>query len=237
MNDKGQTGNKEGVDFVSATIHGLKTSLTAIIASAELLDDELQLDNKSLQGRLIQGIIRSAHGIDEKLSSLSQMTTPRTIDFRLQLEPVEIGRTIRNVVTHLYPKIQRERQSLTLELPDSLPPVRADRQYLEQVLATLIANAIKFTGEEGKLKVRAWQNNDSLVVQVSDTGIGIPVDEQVKIFQPYHQVSRNQGGKLNGSGLGLAIAKLFIELHGGKIWVESIVGQGSSFSFSLPLTE
>ena len=226
---------KKRMEFISVTIHELKTSLTAIIASAELLSDELQLDKKSVSGRLIQSIIRNAHSIDERLSRFSEMAKLLAGDLRLQLEPVEIGQVIHNVATRFYPRIRSRSQSLTVELPNSLPLVKADRQYLEEILLALVANASKFTPERGKIKVGARQDGESLVVQVSDTGVGIPAEEQERIFQPYYQINRDGEGKKTGSGLGLAITKSLVELHGGKTWLKSIVGQGSTFTFSLPI--
>lgn len=232
----------EKLDLVDAIIHELKTSLTAIIVSAELLSDELQPDEKSSLGRLIHSVIRNAHSIDERLSLLSE-TGELLTNARFQPEPVDIRQTIQNVAAQLYPEIQSKRQSLTLEIPDSLPLARADRQYLEQILLTLLANASKFTDAGGRIKVSACQEGASLVVQVSDTGIGIPAEEQERIFQLYYQVKQDtnrqtgqtdQDRKHRGGGLGLAIAKFLVELHRGKIWVNSTVGQGSSFFFSLP---
>ncbi len=227
--------DEKRMEFISVTTHELKTSLTAIIASAELLSDELQLDKKSVSGRLIQSIIRNAHSIDERLSRFSEMATLLAGDLRLQLESVEIRQVIHSVATRFYPTIRSKSQSLTVELPDSLPLVKADRQYLEEILLALVANASKFTPERGKIKIGAQQNGESLVVQVSDTGIGIPAEEREKIFQPYYQIHRDGEGKQTGSGLGLAIAKSLVELHGGKIWLESVVGEGSTFTFSLPI--
>ncbi len=158
-------------------------------------------------------------------------------------EPIEIGQAIHNIATQLYPETQNRRQSLTLKVPDSLPPAKADRQYLEQVLLTLIANASKFTKEGGQIEVSASQDGKRLVVEISDTGVGIPAEEQERVFQPYYQVNRDKGHQAShpdeerrhkSSGLGLAIAKFLVELHGGKIWLKSKVGQGSSFFFSLP---
>jgi len=223
------------MEFISATTHELKTSLTAIIASAELLADELQLQEKSVPGKLIQSIIRNAHSIDEKLSHFPEMARLFAGDFQLQPEPVKIEQVIHDVATQLYPKIHRKRQSLTLELPDFLPLVKGERQCIERVVLTLVANASKFTPEGGKIRVSAWQDSASLAVQVSDTGVGIPAEEQERIFQPYYQVKQGGGRRHAGSGLGLAIAKFLVELHGGKIWLKSTVGQGSSFTFSLPL--
>jgi len=227
--------DEERMELISVTTHELKTSLTAIIASTELLNDELQLDRKSVPGRLIQSIIRNAHSIDETLSRFSEMAKLLSGDLRLQLEPVEIRQVIHSVTTRFYPTIRSKSQSLSVELPDSLPPVKADRQYLEEILLALVANASKFTPERGKIKVGAQKNDKSLVVQVSDTGVGIPDEEQERIFKPYYQVKRDGEGRQTGSGLGLAITKSLVELHGGKIWLESIVGQGSTFAFSLPI--
>ncbi len=176
------------VEFISATTHELKTSLTAIIASAELLSDELQLNTKSVPGRLIQSIVRNAHSIDERLSRFSEMAQLLAGDLQLQLEPVEIGQAMHNVATRFYPRIRSRSQSLTVELPNSLPLVKADRQYLEEILLSLVANASKFTPERGKIKVGAQQDDESLVIQVSDTGVGIPAEEQERIFQPYYLI-------------------------------------------------
>ena len=235
---------EEKLDFIDATIHELKTSLTAIIVSVELLAEELHPDEKSVLGRLIQSITRNAYSIDGRLSRLSETGGLLSDYSQFHPEPVVIGQIIHNVATQLYPGIQDKRQSLTLEVPDSLPPAKADRQYLEQILLTLIANASKFTAEEGQIKVRASQDGQSLVVQVNDTGMGIPAEEQERVFQPYYQVNRGNGHqttrlgdrrRYSHGGLGLAIAKFLVELHEGKIWLKSTVGQGSSFFFSLPI--
>jgi len=226
--------DSEKVDFVSAMTHELKTSLTAIIASAELLADELQLSNQSPHGKLIQSIIRNAHQLNERVSSFSEMPRPQMMDFQFRPEPCEIRQVIRSVATRLHPQIQSRRQSFTLKLPDSPPLVKADKQCLEQILLTLISNASKYTPEEGKIEVSAWQyDNDSLVVQVSDTCGGIPLEEQERIFQPHYQINRRRGK----GGLGLTIAKFLIELHGGKIWLKSKMGQGCSFFFSMPIVD
>jgi len=227
--------NEEKGDFITATTHELKTSLTAIIASAELLANELQPDEKSTQGRLIQSIIRNARSIDERLSHFPEMVTLLRGERQLQLEPTDIGQVIRNVAARLYPIIQNRRQSLTLELPHFPFLARTYRQYLEKIVLTLIANASKFTPEEGQIEVSAWQDSTSSVVKVSDTGIGIPAQEQERIFQPYYQVKQDRGRRHSDSGLGLAITKFLVELHGGEIWVNSEPEKGSTFAFSLPL--
>ena len=227
-------GHKE-IDFVAAAIHELKTSLTAITVSAELIADELQPIEESTQGRLIQNIIRNAHALNERPSLLSEMDKTRKGDFRCQPEPVEIGQIIHNVAAQFYPRIRRRKQSLTLDLPDSPTLIKADRQYLEQTLLTLIDNAGKFTPERGQIKVKAWSDSNKVTVQVNDTGVGIPAKEQERTFEAYYQVKQDKKRNHAGSGLGLAIAKVRVELQGGKIWLESVMGQGRNFFFSLPL--
>jgi len=229
--------SKEKVSLIDATIHELKTSLTAIIVSSELLADELQPDKESTTGRLIQSIIRNAHGIDERLSLLSEIARLRDGDFRAQPEPVEIKQVIHSVTTQLYPLTQNKKQSLTLEAPDSLPSVSVDRQYIGEILRNLLTNASNFTPERGQITVIVRQDGNNLIVQVQDTGIGIPAEEQERVFQPYYQVNLGKvhDTEQTGSGLGLAIVKFLVELHGGKVWLKSTVGQGSSFFFSLPL--
>ncbi|MFC1903272.1 sensor histidine kinase [Chloroflexota bacterium] len=222
--------DEQKINFGDATIHELKTSLTAIIVSAELLAEELQHDAKSMPARLTQNIIRNAHSLDEKLTNFSEMVGLLAGEFPFQPEDVEIKPVIHSATAQLYPIIQSKKQSLILELPASLPTLRAHQHYLEQILLNLLTNASKFTPEGGKITLSASLNDNNLVVKVTDNGIGISAEEQKLIFQPYYQVN---GG--SGSGLGLAITKLLVELHGGKLWLESTMGEGSCFFFSLPL--
>jgi signal transduction histidine kinase len=109
-----------------------------------------------------------------------------------------------------------------------------DGARIKQVLLNLVGNAVKFTPEKGKIRVRANKDNGATQIEVSDTGPGIPAEDQERIFLEFQQVGRD-AGKPQGTGLGLALAKKFVEMHGGKIWVESEVGKGSKFTFTLPL--
>lgn len=229
--------DRQRVDFIDAITHELKTSLTAIIASAELLNDELHLDEESVVGRLVQSIIRNARSMDEELSRLSRASGVLVTGFQLHLEPVEMESVIHNVASRVYPQVQGKRQSLTLELPDSLPMVKADRLYLEGIVQALLDNASKFTPEGGEIKVSARRDDRSLVIEVSDTGIGIPAEEQERIFQIHYQIVPPGEGRSTGGGLGLAVIKPLLELHGGRIWLKSAAGQGSTFFFSLPIAE
>jgi signal transduction histidine kinase len=223
---------KNQVDYVAAMTHELKTSLTAILASAELIADELHPDEGSVQWKLLQAIIRNAHRLDERITAFAEMPRQPIQDFLFRPESLDIEQVIRDVVTRIHPRIQARRQTLTMEIPDSLPPVRGDRQQLEQVLLLLTANATKFSPDKGKITVAAQQQNDEyMIIRISDTCGGIPVEEHELIFKPHYQIGRSDGE----GGLGLAIAKFLVELNGGKIWVESETGYGCSFFFTLPL--
>jgi signal transduction histidine kinase len=225
--------DSEHVDFVAAITHELKTSLTAIIASAELITDELHVDEGSVQWRLLQSIVRNAHQMNERITSLADMPRQQMQDLKFHPEPVDITEVIHNVGERIHPRIQSRRQSLTLDLPDSLPLVRADPVHLEQILLTLLANANKFSPEEGNIKVRVWQGDQAnLVTQVSDTCGGIPPEEEERVFQAHYQIQKSN----DKGGLGLTIARFLVELHGGKIWLVGQTGPGCSFFFSLPIT-
>jgi signal transduction histidine kinase len=129
--------------------------------------------------------------------------------------------------------LRGKRQKLSTEMPDSLPIIRGDGQRLEQVMLNLMTNAAKFTPEEGHIVIRVRQENASLIIDVQDNGIGIAREELPRLFKPYSRLSSDRQ-RHPGLGLGLALAKQVVELHGGKIWVESEPGKGSTFSFSLP---
>jgi len=223
-------GSKK-ITFGDATVHELKTLLTAIVVSAELLAEELQSGPKGLLLRLTQNIIRNAHSLDEKLTNFSEMTGLLSGEFSFQPELLEVGPIIHGVTSQIYPITHSKKQSLTVNIPATLPHIKAQRHYLEQILLNLLTNASKFTPEGGKITVSATGNDSNLIIEVADNGIGIPADKQGLLFQPYYQIHKGKG-----SGLGLAITKFLVELHGGTIWLESTPGKGSRFFCSLPLS-
>jgi len=229
------TQNNQSLHLTDAIMHELKTSLTAIIVSAELLAAQLNPEEKSVLDRLIQSIIRNARSIDGRLAILSEAEGLLLDNSKFQPKPVNVSEIIQDVISQLYPETQKRSQKIILDIPDGLPAARADSQYLEQIFLTLMGNAVKFTGNEGTIKLSIYREGMTLTIQVSDNGIGIPEKEQELVFQPYYQVNQRKGTINIGQGLGLAIAKLLVELHGGKIWVESKFGQGSTFTFTLPM--
>jgi len=225
---------KEKAEFTATIAHELKTPLTSIIASAGLLSEEIGGEAQEPQRRLIQNILHSAHILEARLSELLDVTKAEVSRLQLQLQPLHIESLLQDVAWQIKPEIQRKAQHLTLDLPDSLPIVEADANRLEQVLLNLLTNASKFTPEGKNITLRAKKRNDDLIIEVQDSGIGISKENQARLFQPYYRVESDRQ-RYPGLGLGLALAKQIVELHGGKIWVESELGKGSTFAISLPL--
>jgi signal transduction histidine kinase len=149
---------------------------------------------------------------------------------------ISLGGLVVEVVEALRPLAAEKAIALDATSPESII-VWADRDKINQVLLNLIGNAIKFTSVQGRVTVSASRNGvESIQVSVSDTGPGVAPDEKEKIFAKFYRVAEVNGENSKGTGLGLAIAKALVELHGGKIWVESEEGHGSTFSFTLPVS-
>jgi signal transduction histidine kinase len=153
---------------------------------------------------------------------------------QLKSELVDPLQLLRWVVDDMAPVISNHGQSLTLELSSSLPSVWADEGRLRQVVLNLLSNASKFTPRGGKITLRARELDSTLVVEIQDTGPGIAEADQRRLFEPYHRLESDRE-QLSGLGLGLALCKTLVQLHGGRIWVKSRAGEGSTFGFSVPL--
>jgi signal transduction histidine kinase len=227
-----ETKEEEWLRFVDTLSHELKTPLTSIIAAAGLLAEELESSDRSHQ-KLIQTIIQNANNLETRLAELLDIVKTGSGKLQLQLEPVDMKSLVLGTCQQISPLLRGKRQKLNTEIPDAVPLIHGDGQRLEQVLLNLLNNAAKFTPEGGNILVRMRKNDTELVIDVRDNGIGIAREEQFRLFKPYSRLSSDRQ-RHPGLGLGLALAKQVVELHGGKIWVESEPGKGSTFSFSLP---
>jgi len=224
------------VRFINTLAHELKTPLTAIFASAGLLLEELDEKTESPQVRLTQNIIHASNRLEARLSELLDMVKIESLDFKLNLELLDIRTLVHTAATEISPVATEKGQSLTVDVPSYVPMVKADEQRLEQVLFNLLTNAIKFTEEGGQIQLRLRKKGAKVVVEVEDNGSGIAEEEQARIFEPYYQIEPDRQ-RFPGVGLGLALTKRLVELQGGKIWVQSELGKGSTFAFSLPIAE
>jgi signal transduction histidine kinase len=228
-----ETKEEEWLRFIDTLSHELKTPLTSIIAAAGLLAEELQTTADESHQKLIQTIIHNANTLETRLAELLDIVKTGSGKLQLQFEPVDMKSLVLGTCMQISPLLRGKGQKLKTELPDSLPIVRGDGQRLEQVLLNLMNNATKFTPEGGNIWVRVRKQDTGLVVEVQDDGIGIAKEEQSRLFKPYSRLSSDRQ-RHPGLGLGLALSKQVVELHGGRIWVDSEPGKGSTFSFFLP---
>ncbi len=228
-----ETKEEEWLRFIDTLSHELKTPLTSIIAAAGLLEEELQTTGEESHLKLIQTIIRNSSSLETRLAELLDIVKTGSGRLQLQLEPVDMKSLVLGTCMQISPLLHNKEQQLTTDLPDSLPIIRGDGQRLEQVLLNLMNNATKFTPNGGKITVKVRQQGDGIVVEVHDDGIGIAKEQQNMLFKPYSRLNADRQ-RHPGLGLGLALSKQVVELHGGRIWVESEPGKGSTFSFFLP---
>jgi signal transduction histidine kinase len=152
----------------------------------------------------------------------------------LELTSFDMPLAIENARTFVRERATKHGIKLDVMIDERLGDYFGDERKIKQILLNLLSNAVKFTPEGGQISINARQLNGSVQISVSDTGIGIAPEDQARIFEEFRQVGGDHAHKSEGTGLGLTLAKKFVELHGGTIWVESEVGKGSTFSFTLP---
>jgi len=224
-------------EFLVTASHQLKTPLTSVKVAADILIEQEGKTPSASRLPMIQTLSVGVSSLERLINEVLDFAKMQTATLDIHREPSDILRLIRDVAAMIAPALQRKKQKLELELPDTLPLTLIDWHRLEQVLINLMENASKFTPRNERIAVRAGEDSQSgVIVEIEDSGPGIPPDEQDKIFQPYYQAS-GTSGYYAGSGLGLAIARSLVQLHQGKIWVKSKVGEGSTFYFSVPVVE
>lgn len=226
-----ETEMKKRVEFTRALAHELKTPLTPMLISSQVLAS--QLKEEPLLSLAIN-ISRGASNLNSRIDELLDLARGEVGMLQLKVEPMDASQLLREVADYVSPVAITRGQSLISELPDSLPSIRADKVRLRQIVLNLLNNALNFTPEGGRITLRAGQKDGNLVVEVEDNGPGIAEEVGHHLFEPYRRMEV-AGERLSGLGLGLVLCKTLVELHGGRIWVKSRAGKGSTFSFSLPL--
>jgi signal transduction histidine kinase len=153
----------------------------------------------------------------------------------LDLDDFDVAQAIDNAVVLVRERATRKGLTLHTRLDRELGSLRGDQRKVKQVLLNLLSNAVKFTPEGGRIEVRAQRLDGQVEVSVTDTGIGIAADDLEAVFEEFRQVGTDYAKKHEGTGLGLTLSRKFVELHGGRLWVKSQLGQGSTFAFTLPV--
>ena len=234
MKDEEQDQDEEWLRYIDTLKHEFKTPLTSIIAAAGLLAEEFEERGEESYQKLTQNIMHNANTLELRIAELLEIVKTGSGQLQLKPEPLDIRSLLQGVGWQVNPLVQSKEQKLTVDLPDSMPIIQGDGPRLEQAVLNLMTNASKFTPQGGSITLRARKRDSELVVEVQDNGMGIPKEAQGKLFKPYSRLNADRQSH-PGLGLGLALAKQVVELHGGKIWVESELGKGSTFAFSLPL--
>jgi signal transduction histidine kinase len=222
-------------EFLANMSHELRTPLNAIIGFSEVLSERMFGEVNDKQAEYLTDILESGRHL---LSLINDILDLSKIEAgRMELEPTDfdLPNAIENTLILVRERAQRRGVTLGRTVDERLAMIRADERKVKQVLLNLLSNALKFTPEGGQIDVRARVHNGEAEISVADTGVGIAPEDQEAVFEEFRQVGA-MARKGEGTGLGLAISRKFIELHGGRIWVDSQVGIGSTFAFTLPLT-
>ena len=220
--------------FLQNVNHELRTPLTAIVGWTDLFEEQ-ELDEKTLRRGLRQ-IRQSARVLLALIDDLLDLARLERGALTLDLKPVSLSEVIQRSVETV--RMMSEARGVVLILapqPEPMPPVRADALRLQQILWNLLANAIQFTPQHGRVVVRVEREPERYLVSVEDDGIGIPEGELPHVFERFRQVDGSATRGHAGMGIGLALARNLVELHGGTIWASSVVGQGSRFTFAIPI--
>ncbi|HEY87168.1 MAG TPA: GAF domain-containing protein [Dehalococcoidia bacterium] len=228
--------DEQKTEFLHSVAHELKTPLTAVISSSDILSEDSPTSHK-LRERLINNIRTSAESMDKRVTELLDLAQMQIGELRVEPTPLEMSRTITRIASQLEVLFEKRNQTLTLEIPDSLPEANVDILKLEQVLFNILSNANKFSPTGSDIILRIREVDRKIIVEVEDSAPVVTEEEKEKIFDPYYRgEDSDRRNRLPGIGLGLAIAKRLVELHGGEIWVESKPGKGNTFAFSLPVS-
>jgi len=221
-------------EFVANVSHELRTPLTAIKGYAETLLHGGLADPQSA-AEFVRVIDRHAERLRLLIEELLDLAAVEQGRARLDLEPTSPAEVSAQAVGVVRPAADLKRQTFAIDVPGDLPPCRADRNRLAQVLINLLGNAVKFTPDGGRIGIRARASNGHMEIDVSDNGPGIPPDELGRIFERFYRVERSRDRREGGTGLGLAIAKHLVQAMDGSIEAESAPGTGSTFRVTLPL--
>ncbi len=239
IQDKGQQleiANRHKSEFLANMSHELRTPLNAIIGFSEVLQERMFGDMNEKQEEYINDIHGSGKHLLSLINDILDLSKVEAGRMELELGNFDLPAAIDNALTLIKERAGRHGIELTSTVDPVVGEINADERKFKQILLNLLSNAVKFTPEGGSIAVSARPVDSMVEVSVKDSGIGIAPEDCEAVFEEFRQVGTDYTKKAEGTGLGLALTRKFVELHGGKIWVTSEVGKGSTFSFTLPVT-
>jgi two-component system phosphate regulon sensor histidine kinase PhoR len=228
-------------DFISNISHELRTPLTSLRAVVETLQDGA-LEEPNLAYHFLDRAERELDTLTQMVEELLELSRIESGEVPLRLEPTEVGEIIFDALDRLYHQAERADIEIDVKIADGIPLVSADAERLQRVVANLLHNAIKFTPEHGNIKITASLGDNvgsqaHVLISVKDNGLGITKDDLPRIFERFYKSDRARTRGASGTGLGLAIARHLVEAHGGRIWAKSKEGKGSTFYFTIPVSQ
>lgn len=221
-------------EFTANITHELRTPLHGILGMGELLEDGIYGPVTPKQLEAIRSIRASASAELALIDSLLVLTRAEALKLEVSTGPVDVAELVASVVTTGRMLVGRRALEVRAAIDGALPPIETDRQKLVQIVVNLLANAVKFTPDDGLVEVAARADGDGVVIEVTDSGRGIPADMLPKIFEPYVQVDGTPVREHGGAGIGLSVVRTLADLLGIEITVESTVGRGSTFTLRVP---
>ena len=229
-----EVANKHKSEFLANMSHELRTPLNAIIGFSEVLLERLFGELNEKQDDYLKDIHSSGKHLLTLINDILDLSKVEAGRMELELSTFEVAAAVTNAMTLVRERAQRHGIALGQQVDSKLGEIVADERKFKQILLNLLSNAVKFTPDGGRIDVRAAREDGNAVIAVHDTGIGIAPGDQAAVFEEFRQVGSDYTKKQEGTGLGLALTKKFVELHGGRIWLESEPGKGSTFTFSIP---
>jgi len=221
-------------EFLANMSHELRTPLNAIIGFSEVLSERMFGDLNEKQDEYLKDIYASGTHLLSLINDILDLSKIEAGRMELELSDFHLPTALDSALTLVRERAGRRAIALHTNIDRQLGEIRADERKIRQVVLNLLSNAIKFTPEGGRIEVRAEPRGGLVEVSVSDTGVGIAAEDQEAVFEEFRQVG-TATKKVEGTGLGLTLCRKFVELHGGRIWVKSQVGEGSTFTFAIPM--
>jgi signal transduction histidine kinase/DNA-binding response OmpR family regulator len=230
-----EAASRHKSEFLASMSHELRTPLNAIIGFSEVLLERLFGDLNAKQEEYLRDILDSGRHLLSLINDILDLSKVEAGRMELELGSFSLPEALESGLTMVRERASRHAIALNLEVDPTIDVIEADERKIKQAVFNLLSNAVKFTPDGGQVGMKAGFAEGEVRITVWDTGIGIAAEDQERIFEEFQQVGEMYAEKREGTGLGLALTKKFVELHGGRLWVESEVGHGSRFTFTLPV--